>query len=304
MGRYKHWLGILIACVGCDAVDDDPAPVWTPWDQIEGKFRPELQQPLTVAPVAKTGLRLVSYNVLYGVDVDEDATFFLADPDLANADVICLQETRRQSFEVISDTGQLAERMNMGYVFVPNFEEDGDLYGIAMLSRHPLEDVEVMLLPELVETAPEDRAARAALRARVETDAGSIHIINVHLDVALNVPERILQVRPAVIDPPASAAVLGDFNTNDYVWAFDTIPVFPIDAVADTSQATALDGYMRDIDYATPTEDFGDTWHGPPKDQRLDSIFTHGLSTGRGAVAEKLDTSDHRPIWLDVSVQR
>jgi endonuclease/exonuclease/phosphatase family metal-dependent hydrolase len=252
-----------------------------------------------VTPAEHT-LRVVSFNTLWGVDLERDAAFFTSDPDLAGADVIALQEVSRGPGEAKSDAGQLASRLQMGYVFVPTFEEDGGLYGVALLSRFPIHDIQVMLLPE-PQLDIVDPAARAALRARIDTEAGPITVINVHLDVALSIPERILQLRPAVIDSPAPVVVLGDFNTNDYVWALDSIPVLPLDAVASTSQATALDDYMRVLGFATPTAELGETWHGFPEDQRLDSIFTRGLATGDGAVERELDTSDHWPIWLDVT---
>jgi endonuclease/exonuclease/phosphatase family metal-dependent hydrolase len=301
MGWNKSRLGLLIALAACDSVDRDPVPVWMAWDQLDGRFRPELVQP-PVTMLAKPALRLVSYNVLRGVDLAADAAFFETDPDLASADVIALQESWRPVDGPRSDAGDFAELLHMGYVYVPTFEFEGNFHGIALLSRFPLIDVEVMLLLATTDLETEEQAARAALRATIVTSAGPIQVVNVHLDPPLNVPERILQLRPAVIDPQAPVAVLGDFNTNDYVWVAEQIPLVSIDGIADTSQADALDGYMQTIGYDTPTADFGKTWHGFPEDQRLDSIFTRGLRTGAGAVERELDTSDHWPIWLDVRV--
>ncbi len=305
MGGRWRWLGVLSvialgALAACEPLHEQQPPEWTPWNRVDGKFRPEVEQ-VPAATIADRRLRVVSFNTLWGVDLGRDAAFFTSDPDLAGADVIALQEVNRGPGEARSDAGQLAGLLHMGYVFVPTFDWDGALYGVALLSRFPLHDIEVMLLPEpqldIVEPA-----ARAALRARIDTDAGPVMVTNVHLDVALSIPERVLQLRPAVLDSPAPAVVLGDFNTNDYVWALDSIPLLPLDAVASTSQAPALDDYMRAIGYDTPTAELGHTWHGIPEDQRLDSIFTRGLETGDGAVERELDTSDHWPIWLDVTV--
>lgn len=301
MGWNKPRLGILIALAACDGVDHDPVPVWTPWDQFDGRFHPELVEP-PVTMIAKPALRLVSYNVYRGIDLGADAAFFQTDPDLASADVIAIQESQRPVDGPRSDAGDLAEILHMGYVFVPTFEWHEKFHGVALLSRYPLVDVQIMLLPETTDLETEEQAARAALRATIVTTAGPVNIVNVHLDPPLNVPERILQLRPAVIDAIAPVAILGDFNTNDYLWFEGEIPLAPLDAVADTSQADALDGYMQGIGYDTPTADFGKTWHGFPEDQRLDSVFTRGLETGAGAVARTLDTSDHWPLWLDVRV--
>lgn len=304
MGRRRRGLVVLSTVVAgalaaCEPLHEHLPPEWTPWHRVDGKFRPEVEQvPVTTA--VEHRLRVVSFNTLWGVDLELDAAYFATDPDLADADVIALQEVRRGPGETRSDAGQLASLLQMGYVFVPTFDWDGELYGVALLSRFPLHEIEVMLLPEpqldIVEPA-----ARAALRARIDTAAGPVVVINVHLDVALSIPERVLQLRPAVLDSPAPVVVLGDFNTNDYVWALDTIPVLPLDAIASTSQARALDDYMRALGYDTPTAELGETWHGFPEDQRLDSIFTRGLVTGERAVERELDTSDHWPVWLDVT---
>jgi endonuclease/exonuclease/phosphatase family metal-dependent hydrolase len=305
MGRNRTWLGVLsaVALAACSEIDQHPVPSWGPWDQINGKYHSELEQ-VQVASVAKSVLRVVSYNVYRGVDVDEDAAYFASDPDLSSADVIGLQETTRSLADgAQSDVAQLAAALHMGYVFVPTFEYKGDVHGIGLLSRYPMLDVQVMMLPVTSDLTTEEQAARAALCVTIMTVEGPVHIVNVHLDPPLNMPERILQLRPAVIRTAAPAVILGDFNTNDFVWAADTIPVLPLDAIADTSQADSLDGYMEDIGYDTPTSELGSTWGGFPEDQRLDAIFTKGLVSGAGDVERELHTSDHWPLWLDVRVQ-
>ncbi|MCW5807785.1 MAG: endonuclease/exonuclease/phosphatase family protein [Deltaproteobacteria bacterium] len=302
MVRDRRRLDVLVACAlaACTDVNDGPPPVWTPWDQLEGEFRPELVQ-VEPAPAPPERLRVVSYNVLEGIDVDEDAAFFAGHADLASADVIALQEVRRRAGAPAADAADFAQRLGMGYAFLPAYVQDGDLEGVALVSRFPLRDVQILRLRD--EGAGDlEMAARVALRATIDTARGPIRIVNVHLDVRLNVPERVLQLRPAVIDLPSPAAVLGDFNTNDYVWFAERIPIRPLDAVASTSQADALDEYMRAIGFATPTAYFGDTWHGSPEDQRLDAVFTRGLRSSSGGVERRLHTSDHWPIWLDVRI--
>lgn len=306
MGWNRHRL-VILSMLGssvfaaCDSVDAEPPVEWMPIDQFAGRFEPEMEQ-MPTSPPLREGLRLVSYNVLEGVDVDEELAFFAGDGDLASADVIALQEVRRKDGETLCDAGVLARALSMSFVFVPTYHWDGAVVGIALLSRFPLRDVELMQLREQSEVDVLPAAARAALRARVETRQGAIQIVNVHLDVGLNIPERILQLRPAVLDAQAPVAVLGDFNTNDYVWAGEIIPILPLDAVADTSQAGALDSYMRRIGYDTPTSELGETWHGFPEDQRLDSVFTRGLVAGDRGVERELDVSDHWPVWVDVTI--
>lgn len=304
MGRHRHWLGVLsvIALSACDNLDRETPPVWTPVEEFDGPFAPEVEQVQT-APPPSAGLKVVTYNVRRGIEIPEDAAFFMTDPDLMNADVISLQETVQAAGAAESDAAEFARRLGMGHVFVATFEQDGERHGVSMLSRFPLLDIQVMRLPDATEVDTISPTAQAALRATIETAAGPIEIVNVHLDVAINLPERILQFRPAVIDEPTPVAVMGDLNTNDFMWIGETIPLLPLDAAASTSQAKGLDDYMRHIDYDTPTSGFGSTWFGFPENQRLDHVYTRGLATGAGAVERGLKTSDHRPLWLDISVQ-
>ena len=95
MGWHKRRPGILTAiattAIACDAVDHDEPPAWRPWDELDGKLRPEVEQAPTAQP-PPPGLRVVTYNVLRGIDLDEDSAYFFGDADLASADVIALQE--------------------------------------------------------------------------------------------------------------------------------------------------------------------------------------------------------------------
>jgi endonuclease/exonuclease/phosphatase family metal-dependent hydrolase len=191
----------------------------------------------------------------------------------------------------------------MSHVYAPTLETDEGTRGLSILSRFALREIEVMYLQEAPEQDLVPPAARAAIAAVIDTPSGPVRVINVHLDVALNITERILQLRPAILDAPHRVVVAGDFNTNDYIWAEASIPVLPLDAAADTSQAVALDGYMRGLAFGTPTDSLGATWHGFPEDQRLDSIFTRGLGAGDGAVERALELSDHWPLWLDLEAR-
>lgn len=293
-------LAVGLAATSCDDARFE-RPAWAPADAIEGRLRPEINQP---APAARPGrLRVVTYNVRLGLEVEVVAPYFLSDPALSTADLVMLQEIDDDPAEGASDASQLAAALGLGFVYAPTYEVDGGTRGVAILSRFVLQDIEVMYLqeaPDLLVPA----AARAAVAAVIETERGPVRVVNVHLDYPLNITERILQLRPAIIDAPTPVVVAGDFNTNDYVWADGVIPLLPLDAVADTSQAKALDRYMRGLGFDTPTAELGATWNGLLENQRLDAVFTRGVPSGDGAVDRGLDDSDHWPLWLDLDVRR
>jgi endonuclease/exonuclease/phosphatase family metal-dependent hydrolase len=296
-------LVVAVVIAGCSGIGDEPIPVWLPADTIVGTLRPQIMQP-PVPEAPRDVLRIATYNTYQGVEVDRVAPALLRDPELARVDVLLLQETEQVPYDEPSDAAALAAVMGMGYVYAPNSEAEDGTRGLSILSRFPVRDVEVMYLADAIELGFNNTSARAAVAVVIDAPSAPLRIVNVHLDVVLNIAERILQLRPVVFDQPSPIVVGGDVNTNDYVWSDPLIPLFPIDAAADTAQAPMLDAYMRELEYTTPTASLGDTWHGLPESMRLDAIYTRGVQNGAGAVQRELDhLSDHRPLWLDIKIQ-
>jgi endonuclease/exonuclease/phosphatase family metal-dependent hydrolase len=295
---------VALAAIGCGDAEM-PVPVWTSFETIEGRFRPEINQ--AASPAApQDRWRVVTFNVQHGVDAAL-APYLLARRDLAEADLLLLQEAADPG-DGESDASRLAAALGMGHVYAPLGDVDQETEGIAILSRFVLRDFEVLFLEPTNMLRPVEPVTRNAIAVTIDAPSGPVRVVNVHLDYGLNLPERILQLRPAIIDDPIASPILvgGDFNTNDYVWVEEEFPLLPVDAVADTAQAPELDEYVRLLQFKTPTARFGDTWNGLPEDQRLDSIFTRGVETGAGAVDrsdEVEDFSDHYPLWLDIVVR-
>lgn len=146
-----------------------------------------------------------------------------------------------------------------------------------------------------------DTERRIALRADVGLAGGTVRLVNVHLDTRLNATERILQLRPAIIDAPAPVVVAGDFNTNPFVWAFNLVPVLPWSATGASDQASVLDDYMAAVGYQTPTAGLGETVDFPMLKPRVDAIYVRGLQAGQGSVERDVLVSDHWPVRVDVT---
>jgi endonuclease/exonuclease/phosphatase family metal-dependent hydrolase len=287
-----------VACAVAGCSETDRVPEWTAWDAIDGTLQPEVQQ-IAIPAAPRATLRVVTYNVRRGIEVDDVAAHFASSPELSLADVILLQECTRGAGEPASDAASLAALLGMGHVYAPTGTGGDDTSGLAILSRFAMIDIAVLYLQDVVEVRTFDKVG-GAMRATIETTGGPLRVVNVHLDVPLNISNRVLQLRPAVLASPPLTVVAGDFNTNDYLWAVQTLPLLPLDASADTSQAGEVDAYMRGIGYATPTAPFGSTWGGLPENQRLDAIYTRGLFAGAGGIDRTIAISDHWPLWLDV----
>jgi endonuclease/exonuclease/phosphatase family metal-dependent hydrolase len=277
---------------------------WVAAEAIAGRLRPELAPPPAPAlPLAAAErLRVVTYNVQFGADPEALAAAILADPELASARLLLVQEIEAYPAEGRSRAARLAEALGMGHVYAPAREEGDGTHGLAILSVFPIEQVAVMELPYV--DLPLSGRRRVALAADLQVGAEPLRVITTHLDTRLNITDRVVQLRPAVIDAPARVLVGGDFNTNAYLWVEGAVPVLPVDSVADSDQAELLDDYVRHLDFATPTAGFGPTHDaGGVINLRLDSIFTRGLAPAGGAVARGVELSDHWPLWLDVEVR-
>lgn len=290
---------IALAAAGC-ATELGPSAEWIDAAARGGDFAPELQAaPRMLAPV--TRVRIVTFNVEKGADVEGLARAISTTPALAAADVFLLQEIEAHPGEGGSRAGRLAAALGMGYAYTPERVEGDGTHGPAILSRWPLERVQVMELPyaELAFSS----APRIALGADVRVGELALRLIDLHLDTRLNVGKRILQMRPAVLDAEWPTIVGGDLNTNPYAWAGDSLPDVPASSVVDTDQAPAIDDYMRHIAYDTPTAGLGPTQSfGGVVAARLDALYTRGVVAIPGAVERGVTLSDHFPLFIDVDV--
>jgi len=244
---------------------------------------------------------VTTFNVEHGADVAGLSRALTETPSLATTDVLLVQEIEAYPDEAGSRASHLAAALGMGYVYAPERIQGAGTHGTAILSHWPLERVQVMRLPfadQAVSSAP-----RIALAADVRVGGFVLRVINMHLDTRLNISDRILQIRPAVLDAPAPVIVGGDFNTNPYAWLGESVPEVPAGSIVETDQAAVLDDYMRHIDYATPTSALGPTvqFEGVV-DARLDSIYTRGVASEPGAVERSITISDHFPLFIDVLV--
>jgi endonuclease/exonuclease/phosphatase family metal-dependent hydrolase len=261
------------------------------------------------AGAAPASLRVVTFNVHYGADVDGLARALRGHAALAAADLLLLQEIDSYPEEGRSRAARLAQALGMGHAYVPALlRGDGSTHGLALLTRVPCLGLRVMELPAASLPGGVERRVAFSCDVRLRPGPGqgpgeaSVRVVNVHLDTRLNLPERILQLRPALPVPPDGCAlVAGDFNTNDLLWAGGLAPQLPVQSATGAGQADALDGYMRGLGYATPTQDLGPTLPvSPGLRLRLDAIYTRGLTAAGGAVERDVDISDHWPLWIDV----
>jgi endonuclease/exonuclease/phosphatase family metal-dependent hydrolase len=224
-------------------------------------------------------LSVVTYNVNYGVARPENVIRYLAD---SNASVICLQETHARWEGILRPA--LEQRYPHSY-----FQEWQAAGGIALMSRYELGPVRV-IQPEV--------GWWPALLAEVETPAGAIQILNVHLKPPLT--ERGSVTVPAYcqapgihrkelagflrhVDPERPLIIAGDFNESEIGLAMRSL--------FDQGFASALSAYDRR----------SKTWHwkvwpGIVVNDRYDHILYSDHLHCTGAEVVHVSGSDHLPV--------
>lgn len=262
------------------------------------ELRPELQQ-LRPAPLAAPArIRIVTFNVHHGRDVPRLAAGMLSVPSVRDADVFLLQEIESYKSEGSSRAHKLAEALRLNYAYAPaRPTEEGGTHGLAILSRFPITNVQVIPLKQYKLVV--NTRCRIALAATLDVAGRPLQVYNVHLDTRLNPRDRIEQIRAVVEsardDRAAGVVVGGDFNTNPVRWAFHILPFFR------SNQATALDNFMEENGFHTPLGRSGATLNRRLLKFRADSLYSRGLTVVAFGVERLLKISDHFPVWMEVT---
>ena len=240
-------------------------------------------------------LRVASYNVHGCVGMDRQRSEARIAEVIAqlSVDIIGLQEldlSRRRSAGV-DQTRMIAEQLGWHSYFHPAMWRDDEHYGNAVLSRYPLTFRRGVELPG---SAPFFcRENRAAIEMDVETNLGTVHIINTHLGLGWR--ERLLQAQMftsaewlAAIAGDAPLILLGDFNS-----------------LPGSRPYRALTQHLRDVrDLVRATRPIRTfpTWFPA---LAVDHIFVNGalqplsLTVHRSSVARI--ASDHFPLVAEVA---
>lgn len=217
-------------------------------------------------------------------------------------DVLLLQEVGGEDEDGASLAAALAQRMGFAaaYSRARTYGDSGNDQGLAIMSRYPLEDVSVHPLP--YNRLRFRSRCRIAVAATVRTPAGSLRVVNVHLDTRINKARRLAQVDAAIgalngFEGPR--IVGGDFNTADFAWIGSTWPIPFVQ-----KQARAVQERMSMQGFETP---FGGTRGTYPilgVAFKLDWLFlSPDLETGEAGV-DDVPVTDHRGIWTRVSANR
>jgi endonuclease/exonuclease/phosphatase family metal-dependent hydrolase len=217
-----------------------------------------------------TALRVVSFNIEYGIRMDSAIAVLAGDPALRNADVVLLQEMDEKGTRRVADT------LGMWYVYYPSvfrFKTGRDL-GNAILTRWPVVADRKILLPHLSRIVHSQRSATAAT---IRVGEALVRVYSLHLGTmaGLAPAARRDQLQAVLADAERYPRVVIGGDLNDQ----------------------GIAAMARDVGYAWPTQ------HGPATTRvgRLDHILLKGLrkpdSAAAGTVLDARGASDHLPVW-------
>lgn len=157
-------------------------------------------------------MRVMTYNIRGGWGMDGGwSTERIADVVLEQApDIVCLQEVHQRlpQSRFVDQPGRLQKALGLPVVFQANLRLGVGGYGLALVSRYPVNTVGNHLLPSV-------REQRGALEVSLTTPQGSLTVFCTHW--GLNGAERERQaarLAELVLAVPGPVLVCGDFNEN------------------------------------------------------------------------------------------
>ena len=247
---------------------------------------------------AESSIQVVSLNLASRKDATEVERSLSRDAELAQADIYLFQEVYKGPEGSDSIAAAIARVRKYQVAFAPaNQAVDGGDIGLAIVSRYPLRNVEVVQLPHY--ELPVRSRFRIALAAQAETEFGLVDIINVHLDTRINLEERLKQLQP-VMDRVASSQnkviIGGDFNTNPHAWFRGIFPLPFAGRQASKVYSTMLaSGFVSSLPLGTVTHDI--------PGMQLDWVFSKALKPTKAHVL-RMRQSDHHAVIAQLEVPR
>lgn len=242
-------------------------------------------KPRPVSAVSSTGLdsvkerplQVMTYNIRHaeGMDGRVNPQAVLRDLKAANADVIALQEVDRLQWRSgLQDQARyFAQAMGMHCIYAPAIRHGVSQYGVALLSRYPLEAPQIHRLTG-------GREPRLLLTAELRLPNRTVTVATTHLSVeAAGRTREWPQLLAALQNGQTPLILLGDFNSSS--------------SSPELQEAVRGLGLkeIRPKPSSLPTVAHGG---------RIDHIFTN-LQAERSALVRDSRASDHRPVSASIN---
>jgi endonuclease/exonuclease/phosphatase family metal-dependent hydrolase len=239
--------------------------------------------------LAKKRFRVMSYNIHVGVGMDKKLDLQRI-ADVINAehpDLVGLQEVDRgvKRTEGKDEIAELAKLTSMNFAFAHNLDYQGGQYGVAILSRFPIQQTDHRKYENRREAE-----RRGMIRVQVQVAGRLINFVTTHLDYQyedgrLFETEQMLKFLEGVSEP---LIVVGDFNDEPSGQAYKLmLTKFSDSWIAAKAKGPGL---------SYPADE-------PSK--RIDYVFTRQSDHIRTKKAWVVSTlaSDHLPLVADLELR-
>jgi endonuclease/exonuclease/phosphatase family metal-dependent hydrolase len=273
MPRRYFRLVIFLALAACSTFQNYEAPDGPRYAGAYAAGRPSFDGTVKV----------VSYNIKFGIKVGQAVADLTDIPELADADILLLQELDPAGVDMI------ARRLHDNYVYYPASIQPatGKDFGNAVLSRWPIQRSRKVLLPH---ARPFRGQKRIAVFAEVRVGGLAVLACSAHTEtVWMGSQGRRDQQVAITEDIPGDApyvVVGGDFNTQT---------IDSVRAAEKVFQRAGLNKVTRGV---------GPTVRGEPTGlitPQQDHIFARGMACLAKGKSRKATASDHYPIWVRLS---
>ncbi|MDG1477291.1 MAG: hypothetical protein P8Q14_09100 [Vicingaceae bacterium] len=186
----------------------------------------------------KQQIRVVSWNIERGKQLDNIITFFKEDPELSQADIIlaieCDNGMGRTNNKNV--TKEIAEALGMNYCFAPSYLVLGKgaigetthqtknttaLHGSAILSKYKIEiaqGIEVPPVKEVFHSSEKRLGCKRGLVVKINLGSKSIALGAIHVDLSSTANDRANQLEAVLKTLPEAdmQIVGGDFNCSTF----------------------------------------------------------------------------------------
>jgi endonuclease/exonuclease/phosphatase family metal-dependent hydrolase len=275
ISRRAIGLAICLTLAACSTFQNYEGPE-TP--RYSGAYAPSL-------PPADGTIKVVSYNIKFGIKTDQAIADLTQIPELADADLLLLQEMDS------SGANRIASRLRDNYVYYPASIEPATKrdFGNAVLSRWPIRRTQKVLLPH---ARPFRGERRIAAFAEIQVGRFRVLACSAHTETMwLGRRGRADQLAAVIESLPREArcvVVGGDLNTVN------------LEAVRAAERAFGRAGFEA------VSRGIGPTVRGEPTGlvaPQSDHIFVRGMTVIARGKARSARASDHFPIWVRLRLE-
>ncbi len=225
-------------------------------------------------------MRVVSWNIQYGIEAALAASEIDAAPEMRDFDVLLLQEMDEPGTVTIAE----ALGANYAYSSAGPHANTGRDFGNAVVTRWPIRRSAEVPLPHRASVSGQPRSATHAV---VGVGEHELSAYSVHTEIpSLRLARRVEQFATVARDANRHAIDLvvvgGDFNT---------VTPRGVRALVDT---------MRSVGLEKVSSVTAPSYRRGGRDLILDHVFAAGFAGSTSGVVHGTTASDHAPVWVEL----